>query len=144
MEKDFDGWNIVKKSIHAKPDNFGVHEREIWWTSFGINIGVEIDGKHNSFERPALVVKKFNLQMVLVLPTTTQIKNPRFYEEYSFEGKKYFAVLTQPRTVSTKRCIRKIGTVPKEDFERIQERLAQAIQADENPHLGGFSRRPKP
>lgn len=144
MEKDFDKWNNVKKSIHTKPDNFGVHEREIWWTSFGINIGVEVDGKHDSFERPALVLKKFNLQMVLALPTTTRTKDLRFHEEYSFGNKKYFVVLTQPRTVSTKRFIRKIGMVSKDDFERIHKRLTQAIQVDENPRLGGFSRRPKP
>lgn len=144
MEKNFDQWNEIKKAIHAKPDNFGVHEREIWWMSFGVNVGVEIDGKHIRFERPALVLRKFNRQMVWVLPTTTRGKDPRFYEKFLFGGKEYFIVLTQPRTVSTKRFVRKIGMISKSDFGKITERFIRFLQANENPLLGGFSRRPKP
>ncbi len=143
MEKDFDKWNEIKKSIHAKPDNFGVHEREIWWLSLGVNIGVEIDGKHESFERPVLIIKKFNRQMVWILPTTSRGGDARFYEGYLFNGKEYFVVLTQPRTVSTKRFIRKIGMMSKNDFERIKQLLVQFIK-NENPRLNGFSQRPKP
>lgn len=142
--KNFDGWNEIKKAIHAKPDNFGVHEREIWWTSFGINIGVEIDGKHKGFERPALILRKFNRQMTWVLPTTTRSKDARFYEKFSLNGKEYFIILTQLRTVSAKRFLRKIGMIQKNDFERIQKRITQIIRANENPLLGGSSRRPKP
>ena len=120
MEKEFDQWNEVKKSVHAKSDNFGVHEREIWWTSFGVNIGVEIDGKHEGFERPALILKKFNRQMVWVLPITTQGKDERFYEKFLFGDKEYFIVLTQPRTVSTKRFVRKIGMMAQNDFAKIK------------------------
>lgn len=121
MGKAFDQWNEVKKFVHAKPDNFGVHEREIWWTSFGVNIGVEIDGKHEGFERPALVLRKFNRQMVWVLPITTQGKDSRFYEKFLFGGKEYFIVLTQPRTVSTKRFVRKIGMMSQGDFVRVKQ-----------------------
>lgn len=144
MEKPFDEWNEKKKSIHIKPDNFGIHEREIWWTSFGVNIGVEIDGKHKGFERPALILRKFNRQMTWVLPTTTRIKDVRFYEKFLLNGREYFVILTQLRTVSTKRFLRKIGMISKGDFERIQQRIMQIIRADENPLWGGFSRRPKP
>jgi len=125
--KDFDKWNEVKKYIHLKPDNFGVHEREIWWLSLGVNIGVEIDGKHSSFERPVLVVRKFNRQMVWVLPITSRGKDARFYCKYLFNGREYFVVLTQPRTVSTKRFLRKIGMMPKGDFGRTRQLLAGFI-----------------
>ena len=121
MQKNFDKWNEIKKNINTKPDNFGVHEREIWWVSLGVNIGVEINGKHKSFERPVLVLRKFNRQMVWILPTTSQCGDKRFYERYVFNNREYFVVLTQPRTVSTKRFIRKIGMMPKSDFERIKQ-----------------------
>lgn len=127
MKKEFDKWNKTKKSINIKPDNFGVHEREIWWLSLGVNIGVEIDGKHEGFERPALVLRKFNRQMVWVLPTTTRGKDVRFYEKFLFDGREYFVVLTQLRTVSTKRFIRKIGMMSQADFTRISARAAQFI-----------------
>lgn len=144
MEKEFDQWNEIKKYVHTKSDNFGVHEREIWWTSFGINIGVEIDGKHEGFERPALVLKKFNRQMVWVLPITTHGKDARFYEKFLFGDKEYFIVLTQPRTVSTKRFVRKIGMISQSDFARIRDLLARFLQINESPHLSELSRRPKP
>lgn len=144
MEKEFDKWNEIKKTVHVKPDNFGVHEREIWWLSLGVNVGVEIDGKHKSFERPVLVLRKFNRQMVWVLPTTSRGKDARFYEKFLFGGREYFVVLTQPRTVSTKRFLRKIGMMSKSDFERIKQLLIRFIQTDEDPQLSGSSRRPKP
>jgi len=126
--KDFDGWNEIKKSVHARQDNFGVHEREIWWLSLGANIGVETDGKHNSFERPVLILRKFNRQMVWVLPTTSRGKNNRFYEKFSLGGREYFIILTQLRTVSTKRFVRKIGMMPKGDFKRIQQKTIEFIR----------------
>lgn len=144
MQKDFDKWNEVKKQTHDKPDTFGVHEREIWWISFGVNIGVEIDGKNEYFDRPALVLRKFNRQMVWVLPTTQQARDERFHERFSFDDRVFFVALTQIRTVSTKRFLRKIGMMPKEDFERIKTRIIAFIQKHESPLLHGPSRRPKP
>jgi mRNA interferase MazF len=144
MKKDFDTWNNMKKLTDGKPDNFGVHEREIWWVSFGVNVGVEIDGKNQSFERPALILRKFNRQMVWILPTTQQAKDEQFHTKFSFEGEVYFVALTQMRTISTKRFLRKIGMLSKEDFEKVKSRIIEFIQTNENPPLSGLSRRPKP
>jgi len=57
----FIAWSKLKVRLHIKPDN-GVYfrEREIWWASLGANIGYEQDGKHENFERPVLVLKKFS------------------------------------------------------------------------------------
>ncbi len=133
MQKDFDGWNVVKKSTNSKQDTFGVHEREIWWISFGINVGVEIDGKNQCFDRPALVLRKFNRQMVWVLPTTQQEKNDTFHEKFLFGGKTYFVALTQIRTISTKRFLRKVGMLSQEDFRKIKMRVVAFVEANESP-----------
>ena len=84
----------------------------------GTNIGVETDGKHETFERPVLVIKKFNRQMVWVLPTTSRIGDDRFYHQFIYGEKTYSAILTQIRTISTKRFIRNIGTMERSDFEK--------------------------
>jgi len=49
-KKDFDTWNEKKKLINSQSidSDFFVLEGEIWWTSIGINIGHEINGKHTS------------------------------------------------------------------------------------------------
>ena len=61
-EKDFDRWNALKKKTEEKPDNFGVNQREIWWTSLGLNVGVETDGKNADFE---IVIKKIQEFLVV-------------------------------------------------------------------------------
>lgn len=144
MQKDFDRWNGVKKLTNDKLVNFDVHEREIWWMSFGVNVGVETDGKNEYFDRPGLILRKFNRQMVWILPTTQQAKDDRFYERFSFGDKTFFVSLTQIRTVSTKRCLRKIGTLSQEDFDKVKTRIIEFVQKNENSPSSEPSRRPKP
>jgi len=144
MQKDFDKWNQVKKLTNDKPGTFGIHEREIWWISFGVNVGVEIDGKNEYFDRPALVLRKFNRQMVWILPTTQQAKDERFYEKFPFGGNTFFVALTQIRTVSTKRFLRKIGMLSQKDFNRVKARVIEFVQKNEDSPLSESSRRPKP
>lgn len=43
--KDFDIWNSQKKNIHKKENIPYFHDREIWYCTFGINVGVEQNGK---------------------------------------------------------------------------------------------------
>ena len=132
-KKDFNTWNRVKQSTDQKEDVFGVHQREVWWVSFGVNIGVEIDGKHGNFERPALIIRKFNRQMLWVLPTTSQVKDSKFYERFIFERQQYFVALTQLRTISTKRLLRKAGMISSEDFEKILQRVIAFLHTHEDP-----------
>ncbi|OGG54596.1 hypothetical protein A3C20_01930 [Candidatus Kaiserbacteria bacterium RIFCSPHIGHO2_02_FULL_55_25] len=89
MNKDFDTWNERKKAIHASAqprDLFFFHEREVWWCTLGVNVGVETDGKHASFERPALVVKKFNADMFWGLPLTSRERSGKFFKVVRYEG----------------------------------------------------------
>ena len=80
MEKDFDRWNSQKKQTdEIKNEPVMFYEREVWWCAAGINIGVEIDGKHELFSRPTVVIRKFNKDMLLVAPTTTQDKSNKYY-----------------------------------------------------------------
>ena len=133
---------MEKKQVHQKPEVVGVHEREIWWVAFGVNVGVEIDGKHTTFERPAVILRKFNNQMLWAIPVTSQTKETPFYQRFSLDGKEYYTALTQLRTISAKRLLRKIGMIPKEDFSLMQEKIAAFIM-NEDPQSGS-SRRPKP
>lgn len=143
MIKDFDKWNEIKKETENFFDVFGIHEREIWWVSLGINIGVETDGKNKKYERPVIVIRKFNRQMVWIIPTTSQTKNSIFYEKFLFGEETYFACLTQIRTLSTKRFLRKIGMMPDGDFTKIVSKIGGFLE-NETPSNDGESRRPKP
>ena len=143
MQKDFDKWNDLKKSIDAGQTDTFANPREVWWCSLGVNVGIETDGKPNLFERPVLVLKVFNAEMIWVLPITSVLKEASFRYVFTFNHTKQSVVVTQIRTISTKRLRRKVGTIPEEDFKNIQKKLINIIQ-NETPPFGGESRRPKP
>ena len=140
MEKDFDKWNAEKKAVDAKAVNTELffYAREIWWCSVGLNIGVEADGKHNNFERPMLIVKKFNADMVWALPLTTQGQDNKYYYRLNHEDVKSWVVLSQIKTISTKRFLRKVGSISESDFKEIILRLQKFLKI-ENPLAGAFS-----
>ncbi len=147
MEKEFDRWNRVKKNVDGERRPIEAHQRELWWVSFGANIGIEIDGKHETFERPGIVLRRFNREMVWVMPVTSQKKSSPFYAEFLHGGTTYWAALTQVRTLSTKRFLRKIGMIPQESFVAMQRKLSAFVMECENersPAQGGAPRRPKP
>ena len=77
--KAFDAWNKVKKSI----DSYVEESRpffsagEIWWSRLGVNVGYETDGKNGTFQRPVIILKKYNQYSFLALPLTSSPKrNP--------------------------------------------------------------------
>ena len=71
MEQYFIDWNNLKYeliTIKSPPPNF--NERDIWWCSIGVNVGYEVNGKNGPFERPVLIIKKYNNDMFFGLPLT--------------------------------------------------------------------------
>lgn len=126
MEKDFDSWNKIKKSldkIEVLPD---FHIREIWFCSLGCNIGVEENGKHDNFERPVLVLKKFNKEMLLIAPLTSNHKDLPFYHLLNY-GTISSVMLTQIKIIDTKRLIRKVRTISNDEFIIIKDKIKKLI-----------------
>ncbi len=124
MEKNFDEWSEKKKKIHASVFPGFCNEREIWWCSIGLNIGDEQDGKNDEFERPVLVVKKFNRDIVLTIPLTSKTKAGNYYFSALEENRSYTFILSQLRLISTKRMTRKILKINKNLFREIKLKLA--------------------
>ena len=144
MKKDLDRWNEIKKTTHR---NVTVHElfpreREIWWCSVGVNIGVETDGKHETFERPVLIVRVFNREMLWAIPITSTIKVSPFYYSFLFKGESRSVVLTQIRAMSVKRLLRQVDVMSNEDFEKVIEMLTCLLKA-KSLRKGGTPRSPK-
>ena len=129
MYKDFDTWNIEKKLTERTSKEINFYEREVWWYIAGLNIGVEIDGKHEFFLRPCVVVRKFNKDMLLVVPTTTQEKTNKYYLKISgTESKTYNVCLSQIRTISSKRLFRKIDTINTKDYQLLLNKISDMIK----------------
>ncbi len=128
MMKDFDVWNEKKKETHHEEKIVVFHKREVWWCIMGVNVGVEIDGKHELFLRPVVIVQKFNKDMAVVVPTTDQPKSNKYYLSVSGDDDKtYNACLSHIRSISSKRLLRKIGVISSKDYEILLERITKML-----------------
>jgi len=124
MEKDFDAWNEKKKAIHhgnkAKPCT----EREIWHCFVGANIGFEEDGKGSEFLRPIIIFRRFNEDMVWVIPLTRTQKKKKYYFEFSFDSSILsVAILSQIKLIDARRLKRRIGVISKLDFDELKQKF---------------------
>ena len=120
-------WTKIKIKIHLTNRIIYFREKEIWWASLGANIGFEQDGKHSNFERPVLVLKKFNWSVLWILPITSKIKDNKYYYQYEYDQRKYSIILSQLRLISSKRLMRKIRTMPTCDFNQIKELIRNLL-----------------
>lgn len=131
--KNFDGWNNLAKQLdkiksplfNKKLKKYLFHPREIWYCSLGVNIGVEICGKHTMFERPVLIIKKSGRQFICLPLTSQKPKNEAFYFDISFidpERKnkvESYVIITSLLTLDVNRLQRKIRKLNPADFEEI-------------------------
>jgi len=129
FEKDFDKWNELKKQLNGfDKAKFYFIEREVWWCSLGVNIGFEQDGKHENFERPVLIIKTFNKEVLWVIPLTSRRKKNKYYYEFDYKNQPQTAILSQIRLISSKRLLRKIWTFPKKDFKKVKELITEFLR----------------
>ena len=119
-KKDFRGWIKVKEKLHFNARMPRISQGEIWWCSFGENVGVEINGKSNRFTRPVLVMKKLSKDGFMGIPLTSQEKTGSWYVEFEFLGNKEYAALCQARMISVSRLHSKLGQIPRSDLENIK------------------------
>lgn len=129
MFNEIDTWSKVKKSLAAGGyDELKFREREIWWCAIGLNLGDEEYGKNEMFERPVLIIKKFNHRLAWAVPMTSV---PRFGDYYyplrDVGGKKSYLMLSQIKVISVKRFQRYIGMVGTQEFSEVRARLRLLI-----------------
>ncbi len=94
----------------------------------GVNIGFEQDGKNDLFERPVLIIKTFNKEVLWIVPLTSRHKKNKYYYEFDYKSKPQTAILSQIRLISSKRLLRKIWTFPINDFKKVKELIAEFLR----------------
>jgi|SRR3989344_4132626 len=133
MLKNFDEWNKEKKNLEKTSSEILVfHEREIWWCSIGINLGDEQDGKNELFERPVLVLRKFNNKIAWALPMSTKKKEGVYYHSLEHEGKTFTVILSQLRLLSVKRFHRFIRKISPHQFNSIKDKMIAILRKSQN------------
>lgn len=124
-------WHKIKIDIQLADNktNIYFYEKDVWWASLGANIGHEEDGKNKKFERPVLILKKFNKHLILIIPLSSKEKKDKFYY-YNFipNNEKFVsAMICQIRLISSKRLIRKMGNICSVDFNEIKTRIKKFL-----------------
>lgn len=120
--KDYHNWNKLKNILDMVEIDLPFTEGQIWWASLGVNIGIEIDGKGENLERPVIIVRKINKKHAWIVPITqsgifkTGIHVPIYHPSLSIASK---AIITQFRTISSKRLLSKIGIISTKQFHEI-------------------------
>jgi len=123
-------WHKIKIKIQLAKENEDLYfyKKDIWWASLGSNIGHEEDGKNKTFERPVLILKKFNSHLILIIPLSTVLKGNKFYYyKFVFKKRLVSALVCQIRLISSKRLIRKMGQINTKDFAELRRIIRNFI-----------------
>ncbi|MBQ3318689.1 type II toxin-antitoxin system PemK/MazF family toxin [Candidatus Saccharibacteria bacterium] len=119
-EKRFREWIELKERIHFSNSLPKIKEDDIWWCSFGENVGIEINGKNKLFSRPVFIYKKLSRFGFIGIPLTSQDKTGSWYVKFDFQNKPQTAVLSQIRTFSVSRLSSRMGRLDKSDARKIR------------------------
>ncbi len=131
MTKDFDKWNKLKKAIEERePPDF--RTGDIWWCSIGANLGYEEDGKNQQFERPVLVVRKFNKQLFWGVPLTSKVREGQYYYTVELFGEKRTLIISQLRILSSRRLLRKMHKISDSRLKEIQKNIDSVLKDTAN------------
>lgn len=129
MNKNFDGWNELKKKIHANDNGLPrCTERDVRWCRLGANLGFEIDGAGDGFARPVVVLKRFSRRLCLVIPLTTTLKPGRYHLPLGqIGGRPASAIISQLRVIDTRRLDRQIAVMEDELFRHVQSSIKNML-----------------
>ena len=120
--KDFDGWNQEKKMIHERNDDKLYNEREIWWSSLGVNVGFEQDGTGVEYQRPVLIVRGMSKDTCYVVPLTTSSKRHKYRINIGIiDGESAAAIMSQLRLIDVKRLVNKLCFLDQNTFTKIRK-----------------------
>lgn len=125
--KDFNAWNEVKKVNNEKQRLF-FKERDVWWMSFGLNIGDEEDGKGYAYVRPVLILKKFNTNLFWGCAVSSKLKEGnKYYVQIGIRGESKSVIISQFRLYDSKRLDNKIGVCSVEDSDKIKKAIKDIL-----------------
>ncbi len=123
-KSDFQKWMPVKERVDSRkmPENLYIHVGQVWWVSWGKNVGFEQDGKSELFTRPVVVIKVLSRSTFLVAPLTTSKQEHKFRVAVSdFGGEESKAIISQIRVIDIKRFQKKIGKVDAKSLKAIKK-----------------------
>lgn len=127
MEQDFDRWNKQKQEINERKWPY-FKEWQIWFLSIWLNVWVESRGKWCDFNRPVLVLKKFNNEMFLWIPLTTKYKDNIYVEKIrNINWKESFLIISQLRLFCNKRLKDKVWSLNYKELANLKTIIKERL-----------------
>lgn len=124
MTKDFQKWHDKKSQIDEIEKRPFFHEQEIWFCHLGANVGFEQDGSGEDFQRPVVIIRKFNSEVCWVIPLSKTDKRNKYYFPFQFDDKiTSVAILSQIRLLDARRLSRRIGTMKEDEFKELINKI---------------------
>lgn len=123
--KEFDKWNTIKKQIDTTDTKVHIRAGEIRWVAFGVNVGSEIDGKGDTFTRPALILHVIGSHLALVVPMSTKVKDSAGYIVFEWKGVQTALCMHQVKIVSQKRVLSRKGRISNGRVRTIKNAFAE-------------------
>ena len=116
----YDNWNLKKQKINRKKSFLNPKIREIWWCTFGVNIGREIYGKGEDFLRPVLVINTEMDSMFIGIPLTSKLY-PDLHKKtiITADGKKHGILFYQIKSFDRRRLVKKMYIISKNKYKKI-------------------------
>lgn len=121
MTKDFDSWHSLKKKLDSRDRGRTFKEREVWWCSVGINVGFEIYGKNQFFNRPVLVLRKFSRSTFLGAPLTSKCDDRPYRYRIHLNERESNVILDQVRCFDSRRLLNLEGMLTDKQFKAVKE-----------------------
>ena len=123
-------WIDKKFKISTLERVHQIHEGEVYWCSLGLNIGDEENGKGEDFRRPVVIIRKFNKNIFLGVPLSTKIKDNKYYIKIKLKDVTQSAMISQIKTIDTKRIDEKVGYISKADLKLLQIKIAEMVMME--------------
>jgi mRNA-degrading endonuclease toxin of MazEF toxin-antitoxin module len=125
--KKFQEWFVIKEKIDLTTKIPRFEEGQIWWCYLGENVGHEENGKGDQFLRPVLILKKFNKRLFYGIPTTSIVKENKYYYTINVKDKDISLLMSQMRVIDGNRLLYKNSRLSDSDFILIKKYFAKLI-----------------
>ena len=125
---EFNQWNIQKQNLHFNGKGKFCHERDIWWCSLGVNIGFEQNGDGLEHRRPVIIIKGLSKDTCLVAPlTSSKNQHPLRIPLGIINDLENSVLLSQIKTIDTRRLVSKIGRLDSKKFDVIRKAIKDLL-----------------
>ena len=127
-KKKFKIWAELKANLNLREEIPYFREWQVWFINMWLNIWFEQNWKKENFQRPILIMKKFNKNMILWIPLTKTKRNWKFYKELDVVKEfKSYAILSQIKMYSSNRLLSHIWWISFLELKDIKKKISNLI-----------------